>query len=152
ALTALTLALIQGPLWGWGSAAVVLLLVAAVVLFAAFVTAERRAREPVFNLDFFRHRNFAGATTSIFVIDFSFGALLFFLPLYFQEIADYSPLENGVLLLPLTGLMVVASPLGGKIAARTGPRPPIVVGLALMAISIFWISGELGVSTSYSEL
>jgi EmrB/QacA subfamily drug resistance transporter len=152
ALTALTLGLIQGPLWGWGSAPIVLLLVAAVALFAAFVVAERRAREPVFNLDFFRHRNFAGATTSIFVIDFSFGALLFFLPLYFQEIADYSPLETGVLLLPLTGLMVVASPLGGKIAARTGPQPPIVVGLALMAIAIFWIAGNLGVSTSYSEL
>ncbi|HEY2717526.1 MAG TPA: MFS transporter [Solirubrobacterales bacterium] len=152
ALTALTLGLIQGPLWGWGSAPIVLLLVAAVVLFASFFVVERRAPQPVFNLDFFRHRNFAGATTSIFVIDFSFGALLFFLPLYFQEIAGYSPLETGVLLLPLTGLMVIASPLGGKIAARTGPRPPIVVGLALMAISIFWIAATLGVSTSYSEL
>lgn len=152
ALTALTLGLIQGPLWGWGSASIVLLLAAAAALFAAFVVTERRAAQPVFNLDFFRHRNFAGATTSIFVIDFSFGALLFFLPLYFQEIAGYSPLETGVLLLPLTGLMVVASPLGGRIAARTGPRPPIVVGLALMAISIFWIAAALGVSTSYSEL
>jgi EmrB/QacA subfamily drug resistance transporter len=151
-LTALTLALIQGPSWGWGSASIVLLLAAAVGLFAAFALVERRAAEPVFNLAFFRHRNFAGATTSIFVIDFSFGALLFFLPLYFQEIAGYSPLETGVLLLPLTGLMVVASPLGGKVAARTGPRPPIVVGLVLMAISIFWISANLGVSTSYSEL
>ena len=34
-----------------------------------------------------------------------------------------------MLLLPLTGLMVIASPLGGKVAARVGPRPPIVVGL-----------------------
>jgi EmrB/QacA subfamily drug resistance transporter len=151
-LTALTLALIQGPTWGWGSVAIVGLLVASACLFVAFAVVERRAAQPVFNLAFFRHRNFAGATTSIFVIDFSFGALLFFLPLYFQEIAGYSAIETGVLLLPLTGLMVVASPLGGKVAARTGPRPPIVVGLALMAISIFWISANLGVSTSYSEL
>jgi EmrB/QacA subfamily drug resistance transporter len=151
ALTALTLALIQGPSWGWGSAAIVLLLVASVVLFGVFVVAERRATEPVFNPAFFRHRNFAGATTSIFVIDFSFGALLFFLPLYFQEIAGYSAIETGVLLLPLTGLMVVASPLGGKVAARTGPRPPIVAGLSLMAISIFWIS-TLTLSTTYADL
>lgn len=151
-LTALTLALIQGPSWGWGSTAIVLLLLASLALFASFAAAERRAPQPVFDLDFFRHRNFAGATTSIFVIDFSFGALLFFLPLYLQEIAGYSPLETGVLLLPLTGLMVVASPLGGKVAARTGPRPPIVVGLSLMAISIFWISASLGTSTSYSQL
>lgn len=152
ALTAVTLALIQGPAWGWGSASIVLLLAAAAALFAGLVVAERRAAEPVFNPAFFRRRNFAGATSSIFVIDFSFGALLFFLPLYFQEIAGYSAIETGVLLLPLTGLMVVASPLGGKVAARTGPRPPIVTGLSLMAIAIFWIAANLGVSTSYSEL
>lgn len=152
ALTALTLALIQGPTWGWGSAAIISLLVSSVALFAALVVAERHAAQPVFDLSFFRHRNFSGATSSVFVIDFSFGALLFFLPLYLQEIAGYSPLQTGALLLPLTGLMVVASPLGGKAAARTGPRPPIVVGLVLMAIAIFWIAANLGVATSYSEL
>src|SRR6185436_2573765 len=83
--------------------------------------------------------------------DFSFGALLFFLPAYFQEILGYSPTEVGVLLLPLTGLMVVGSPLGGRIAARTGPRPPIVAGLALMAGAVFWIS-TLTLGTGYGEL
>jgi hypothetical protein len=39
----------------------------------------------------------------------------------------------GVLLLPLTGLVVVGSPLGGRVAARTGPRPPIAFWLAAMA-------------------
>ena len=150
-LTTLTLALIQGASWGWGSAPIVVLLAAAVVLFASFVVVERRAAEPLLDLAFFRHRNFTGATTSVFVIDFSFGALLFFLPLYFQEILDYSPTETGVLLLPLTGLMVVASPLGGRIAGRTGPRPPIVAGLVLMAVAIFWIS-TLDLATTYADL
>lgn len=140
ALTALTLALIQGATWGWGSAAIVILVAAAVALFATFVVVERRASEPIISFDFFRRRNFAGATIVIFAIDFSFGALLFFLPLYFQEILGYSPVEAGVLLLPLTGLMVLGSPLGGRVAARAGPRPPIVVGLALMATAVFWIS------------
>src|SRR5690606_28861632 len=72
ALTAVTLALIQGPSWGWGSAAVVLLLAGAVALFAGLVVAERRAAQPVFDPAFFRRRNFAGATSSVFVIDFSF--------------------------------------------------------------------------------
>ena len=40
----------------------------------------------------------AGATAVIFVLDFSFGALLFFLPLYFQELLGYSPTEVGLLL------------------------------------------------------
>lgn len=150
-LTTLTLALIQGSTWGWGSAAIVALLVAAVVLFAGFVVNERRSAHPIIDFSFFRRRNFAGATIVIFVLDFSFGALLFFLPLYFSEILGDSPVKVGVLLIPLTGLMVVGSPLGGRIAARTGPRPPIVFGLALMAISVFWIS-TLDIHTTYADL
>src|SRR5215211_5010661 len=151
ALTTLTLALIQGSTWGWGSAAVVGLLIAAVVLFTAFAVAERRSAHPLVDFSFFRRRNFAGSTIVIFVLDFSFGALLFFLPLYFQEILSYSPTKVGVLLLPLTGLMVIGSPLGGKVAARVGPRPPIVVGLALMAVAVYLIS-TVSLDTGYAQL
>src|SRR5215211_2822440 len=151
ALTALTLALIEGSTWGWGSAATIGLLVGSAVLFAAFVVVQRRSKHPLVDFGFFRHRNFSGSMVVIFVMDFSFGALLFFLPLYFQELLGYSPLEAGVLLLPLTGLMVVGSPLGGRVAARVGPRPPIVVGLAAMVAAIYWIS-TLSESTDYAEL
>jgi EmrB/QacA subfamily drug resistance transporter len=151
ALTALTLALIQGAAWGWSSPAIIGLLIGAVVLAAAFVVVEHHSTHPVVDFSFFRHRNFAGSTCVIFVLDFSFGALLFFLPLYFLEILDYTPTEVGLLLLPLTGLMVIGSPLGGRIAARTGPRPPIVAGLALMAGAVFWIS-TITLSTGYGEL
>jgi EmrB/QacA subfamily drug resistance transporter len=150
-LGAITLALIQGAAWGWGSPAIVALLAGGVACFAAFAIVERRTQNPLIDFDFFKRRNFTGATTTIFVIDFSFGAMLFFLPAYFQEILGYSPTETGALLLPLTGLMVVASPLGGKVAARVGPRPPIVIGLTAMLISIYWIS-TLSLSTGYSDL
>ena len=150
-LTALTLALIQGTSWGWGSPAVVGLLVGAVVAALAFVARERRAAHPLIDSSFFRARNFTGATIVIFVLDFSFGALLFFLPLYFQEILGYSPTATGLLLLPLTGLMVVGSPLGGRIAAHVGPRPPIVAGLLSMCVAVFWIS-TLSLDTDYADL
>jgi EmrB/QacA subfamily drug resistance transporter len=150
-LTALTLALIQGASWGWGSAAVVGLLAGAALLLAAFAFAELRTSYPIVDFSFFRHRNFAGSTIVIFVLDFSFGALLFFLPLYLQEVLGYSPTEVGALLLPLTALMVVGSPLGGRVAARVGPRPPIAVGLAMMAVAVFWIS-SLSLETGYGEL
>ncbi len=151
ALTALTLALNEGSAWGWGSPVTVSLFVVGVAGFALFAFIELRSQHPLMNFDFFRRRNFTGSTIVIFVMDFSFGALLFFLPLYFQEILGYSPTDVGVLLLPLTGLMVVGSPLGGKVAARVGPRPPIVAGLALMAAAIYWMS-TLTLSTGYAQL
>jgi EmrB/QacA subfamily drug resistance transporter len=151
ALTALTLALIQGSDWGWGAPATVALLVVGVVLFIAFGMVERRTAFPVIDFSFFRRRNFLGSTIVIFALDFSFGALLFFLPLYFQEILGDSPTKVGVLLLPLTATMVVGSPVGGRIAARVGPRPPIAAGLALMAVSVFLIS-TLDLDTGYAQL
>ena len=150
-LTAITLALIQGASWGWGSPAIIALLVGGLATFVVFGFVERRTANPLVNFDFFKRRNFLGATTTIFVIDFSFGALLFFLPEYFQEILGYTPTETGLLLLPLTGLMVVGSPLGGRIAAQVGPRPPIVVGLVGMLVAIYWIS-TLTLATDYAEL
>lgn len=150
-LTAITLALIQGAAWGWGSPAIIALLIGGVGMFVVFAIVERRTENPLIDFDFFKHRNFTGATTTIFVIDFSFGALLFFLPAYFQDILGYMPTETGVLLLPLTGLMVLASPLGGRIAGRVGPRPPIVIGLTLMLVAICWIS-TLTLETGYSDL
>jgi hypothetical protein len=47
--------------------------------------------------------------------------------------------------------MVVASPLGGRIAATTGPRLPIVVGLASMAVAIYLIS-RVSLDTDYADL
>ena len=150
-LTAITLALIQGAAWGWESPAIIGLLAGGVLALVAFFVVERRTSDPLVNFDFFKRRNFTGATTTIFVIDFSFGAMLFFLPLYLQDILEYSPTETGVLLLPLTGLMVIGSPLGGKFAARTGTRPPIVAGLAMMVIAVGWIS-TMTLSTTYADL
>jgi predicted MFS family arabinose efflux permease len=149
-LTAITLACIQGATWGWDSPAIIALLIGGVAVFAIIAVVERRTEHPLVNFDFFRRRNFLGATTTIFVIDFSFGAMLFFLPEYFQDMLGYSATETGALLLPLTGLMVIASPLGGRVAARVGPRPPIVIGLTAMLIAIYWIS-TLSVDTGYAE-
>lgn len=150
-LTMLSLALIQGPSWGFGSPAVIGLLAGSLLTAALFFVVERRAPFPIIDFSLLGRRNFAGSMVVIFVLDFSLGALLFFLPLYFQELLSYSPVQTGLLLLPLTLLMTLGSPVGGRIAGAVGPRPPIVVGLVLMAVGIYLTSG-LTVDTSYAEL
>jgi EmrB/QacA subfamily drug resistance transporter len=151
ALTCLTLALNEGPGWGWGSLPTVTLFAAGVLLFASLGVVERRAKFPLIDFSFFRNRNFTGSTIVVFVLDFAFGAAYFFLPIYFEEILGYSPMQAGLLLLPMTAVMAVSSPLGGRVAARVGPRPPIVTGLAAMAIATYWIS-TLTLSTDYADL
>lgn len=49
--------------------------------------------------------------------------------LYLQEIRGYSALLAGVALLPQMAMAVVGSTVSGWIAARTGPRLPMLIGL-----------------------
>ena len=58
--------------------------------------------------------------------------VFFFLSLYLQNILGYSPVHAGVVFLPMTFLVVVVAPLAGATRHRSGPRWPIVVGMALL--------------------
>jgi EmrB/QacA subfamily drug resistance transporter len=151
ALICLSFAVIQAPLWGLGAPQTLILLAAAVILGALFVVTERRVRAPLVNFDFFRQRNFTGATIVLFVVNFALIVALFFLPLLLEELLGYSATKTGLLLMPLIGATVVMLPLGGPIAERIGPLPPIVVGLVAMAVGLFLLSG-VDRNTSYSEL
>ena len=124
---------------------------AAVILAGLFVVVERRVRVPLINFDFFRQANFTGATIVLFVVNFALIVALFFLPLLLEELLGYSATKAGVLLLPLIGAMVVMLPLGGPIAERVGPLPPLAAGLVMTAIGLFLLAG-VHTGSTYAEL
>src|SRR5881275_877064 len=68
ALIALVFALIRGNAEGWGSALILGLLVASVVLMVLFVVAELRRDDPMFDLTLFRKPTFAGASVVAFAL------------------------------------------------------------------------------------
>jgi MFS family permease len=59
--------------------------------------------------------------------------LFFFLSLYFQNVRGLKSLGAAGMLLPLTGLIVVLSPLAGHVSDRVGRRP-LVIAAALDGI------------------
>jgi MFS family permease len=61
----------------------------------------------------------------------------FFLNLYLQRILGYDAFQSGAALLPMTALiMLVMVGVTGRIVARYGFKPPMVVGLGLLAAGI----------------
>ena len=89
-LTALSLVLNEGQTWGWTSVPSIILFAAAAALLATFVVVEPRVRTALVDFGFFRKRNYLGGNAALLVANFALAAVLFFLPLYMEEVLGYS--------------------------------------------------------------
>lgn len=139
-LGGLSWALIQGAERGWGDVAVWGIGLLGVLALAAFLVVERRSRHPMMPLDLFADRQFAAANAVTFVVYAALGGVFFFLVVYLQSGLGYSALEAGAALLPVTGLMLVLSPLAGDLAQRRGARKLLTAGAALLAGGMAWMA------------
>jgi EmrB/QacA subfamily drug resistance transporter len=135
-------ALIEQPRLGWSSPAVSGSLAAGVVLSAAFLVFESRTSDPMLRLDLFKSRNFSVGNLETLALYGGLSALFFFLTLYLQQVAGYSPLESGLALLPESLVMFALSSRFGALADRFGPRlfmgggPLIAGGGMLMLLGV----------------
>src|SRR3954467_12245595 len=150
-LSALVLALVEGNSWGWGSAAIVALLATAAVGLVAFALVELRGKVPMVQFEFFRSRSFLGANTVAFVVSFAMLAMFFFVALYMQNVLGYGALEAGVRFLPSTVVIIFTAPIAGRLPGPPGPKPLMVAGLALSALSLF-LQSNLDATSGYGDL
>jgi MFS family permease len=143
-LAALTLALNEAPNpWAFASAKFVVVLVGGAMLLTGFFLIERRLHEPLVDVRRFARRNLSGASIVVFVLDFAFGAVLFFIPTYLQDVLGYNALQAGLLLLPSSVTMMIAMPIGGRLFERLGPLIPIVGGMAIAGAAMLLLGGIL---------
>src|SRR3546814_11373347 len=79
-------------------------------------------------LRIFRSRQFSGANATTLAVYGALGGASFLFVLQLQVALDYSALEAGEALLPITILMLLLSARTGALAQRTGPRLPLPLG------------------------
>ncbi|HLY48299.1 MAG TPA: MFS transporter [Solirubrobacteraceae bacterium] len=132
-------ALIEQPVYGWGSATVAIPLVAGAILFAAFLVWERRSPQPMMPLHLFASRNFAVGNLTTFALYAGLGVATFFVILFIQQVGGYTPVQAGLSLLPLTLLMFTLSRRFGALADRIGPHRfmaagPMIAGAGLLLL------------------
>lgn len=133
-----------GPsMWGW--------IAAAFVVGALFVLRQKCAADPLLDLGVFRNRTVPAAAGLVLVAFFVLYGSLFFLTMYMQRIQGASAFEAGLQVLPLTAALALASLTTGRVIARFGPRPPLVVGMALIGIAAFGLS-HLSLESTYTGL
>jgi len=106
-----------------------------VAMLAAYPAHARRTVHPLIDMSIFdvpAFRLVLGIVAAVAVAQF---ARTVFIPLELQSLRGLSPMETGLALLPAAVASAAAMPLGGRWTDRTGGRPPVTLGLALVVVS-----------------
>jgi EmrB/QacA subfamily drug resistance transporter len=151
-VTLLVFALVQGPRSGWGSPGILASAVAGALSLAAFAVIERRSRDPLVPPHLVANRNLATATVVAFLFSATFGSVLYFLTLYFQDVHGYGALETGAAFLLPTAVVVAGSALAGRLVTRCGVRATLVAALAVGALGALALGLAMSPNASYAAL
>ncbi|MEA2310074.1 MAG: hypothetical protein QOE28_42 [Solirubrobacteraceae bacterium] len=138
ATAALMLACIWGgDRYGWGSAEILGLLAAALVLGAGLVARERRAEDPIVPLHLLRTRPVAVASGALFLGTAALFSVTVFVPVLLEATTGATPTQAGLLLVPAMLGIALSTTLSGRSIAASGryKRFPIA-GLALMTAAL----------------
>jgi EmrB/QacA subfamily drug resistance transporter len=147
ALAALVYGLIESGRVGFSDSKVIACFAASGVLLVAFVAVEMRSRHPMFDLGLFRLPTFVGGDITAFAMSAGMFSMLLYLVLYLQDVLEYSALQTGVRLLLLSGGLLVASAVSGRLSVKVPIRALIGPGLALIAVGLLLMRGLSATST-----
>ena len=146
-LAALAFGVISGGADGFVSMASLAGLGVAVFASAAFIVVESKSRQPMVPLALLRSRAVAACLLIGFSINVAFYGVAFVLSLYFQRVLGESAVTAGLLFLPMTGLLTVASLASARVSARWGHQLPLRLGLrtsTLGMVLLVFLRGRIG--------
>ncbi|MEU9145486.1 MFS transporter [Streptomyces sp. NPDC048349] len=133
-VTLIVFALVQGPGLGWLSPGVLASAVAGPLLLGAFAVIERRSSDPLMPPGLLANPHLITGVVIAFMFMATFGSVLYFLSLYFQEVLGYDALRSGAGFLLPTAVVVAGSTTAGRLVTRFGLRPTLAVSLAVGAL------------------
>ena len=140
-LVALVYAVVRTQTYAWSSAQVLAPLAIALALLGAFVVIEGRlASSPLVPFRIFRSRSITVGNVFIMLFFAAMFGAWYFETLYMQHVLGYSPLQAGLAFLPQTLLIAAGSQVTSRLVTRIGTRPLLVVGTALAAAGLLWLS------------
>ncbi len=112
----------------------------------AFYLRQRRAKNPLYDLDIAARRIFWVAACAGIIVFGSLMGAAFVSQQYLQNVLDYSTLEAGAAILPAALLMVIVAPRSAKLVGAYGARFTLLCGyvflfLAFLAMLLLWDEG-----------
>ena len=138
ALVLLVYAISQAPTVGWTAAQTLAMLTSAVVLLAAFLVIEARAKAPLLPLRLFRLKSLAGSNAVGFLLGASFYGYIFIGTLYMQQVLGYSAMKTGLAWLIVGATGVALAGPAQIMVTRASVKLVMAVGMTVTGTGILW--------------
>ncbi len=138
---ALTLAVIQGPNWGWTSNRVLGMFAFSAAAGGCFVALELHSSRPLVPATLRREKDFRSSLLTGFATGLSAFSLFFFLSYYLQYGAGLGPTATGMRFLPMSAMLIVFAGAARKVSSRLGLATTIGVGMLICAtgLVLLWV-------------
>ncbi|HET7138089.1 MAG TPA: MFS transporter [Gaiellaceae bacterium] len=147
-LALLVYAVSKAPDHGWGSGWTLSRLAVAVVLLAAFLVVESRAKDPIMPFRIFRVSTVAGANAAGLLLGAVVFANFFLLTLYVQQVLGWSALKTGLTFVATAGTAVLWAGIAQALVTRIGAKTVMAVGFVAMIAGMAWYT-QIPVHASY---
>nr|WP_135849794.1 MFS transporter [Serinibacter arcticus] len=142
-----------GSQFAWASASSFLMVGGALAILVLAVWWELRAADPLLPLTMFRNRTFTLAVIASIATGVAMFGTSVYLAQYMQLARGATPMESGVMTIPMMGGLLLTSTIVGTVVSRTGIwKRYVVTGSILMVVGLallstlhydtpFWIVG-----------
>lgn len=121
------LSLSTGPIWA--------LLPVAPVTAMLLALRELRVASPFFDLRMLAaNLPLVGVFVQYAAVNLVFYSVFFSLPLWLEQARRFEPSEAGLLVLPIAGLGVLATPVAARLISRSGARPSLIIGALALTV------------------
>jgi EmrB/QacA subfamily drug resistance transporter len=137
-LGALVLVLDQGSSWGWGSLSSIISYLIVAASFILFLICEKRQKEPIVDLKFFKISSYTSALITSFISFMGMIGGIFLIPLFVQTYLGYSTTKTGYLFIPMAFMMMISAQIGARLSMKVQPRFLVAGGMLLSASILFF--------------
>ncbi len=131
----MVLAIMQGNAWGWGSDVMIALYAATAFCLVAFIVTEQRVASPIVDFKLLRNPMFQSAVFVAFGLGGFIGIGTFLPALFLINIQGMPAYVAGLMLMPITLLVMIIPPAIGKLVDARGPVGFMILGLAILVIA-----------------
>ncbi len=150
-LFCLLLALSRGQDEGWTSQYIVTLFVLAGFCLLVFCLWELHVPHPMLDIRLFANKVYTASIAAVCMTSITMFAAIFLVPIYCQSLQGMTPMQTGLLVMPMALATGIMMPVSGRLFDKIGALPLGLVGLVIAGTFTVML-GFINLDTGYRAL